>query len=59
MLRVVGEEIVARHVQCGCEGVQVSVRFGLQCQVGLATLILDTLDLNYTFNTPYPSELVN
>ena len=46
VLRIVGEKIIDGHVQCGCEGVQVGVHFGLQRQVGLATPILDTLTLN-------------
>ena len=40
----------------GSEGVQVGVHFGLQCQVGLATPILDTLTQNHsshTSNTPW------
>jgi hypothetical protein len=32
--------------QCGNEGVQVSVREGLQARVGYLTPILDTLNLN-------------
>jgi hypothetical protein len=47
MLRIVDQEIIGGDVQCGSEGVQVGVHFGLQCQVGLATPILDT----HTSNT--------
>ena len=46
VLRIVDQEIIGGDVQCGNEGVQVGVHFGLQCQVGLATPILDTLTPN-------------
>ena len=37
------QKIVGADVKCRREGVQISVHLCLQCQVGLATLILDTL----------------
>jgi hypothetical protein len=42
---VVPQHVVGEHVQCGGEGVQISVHEGLPARVGYPTPILDILAL--------------